>query len=120
MSRIAYFESLQNHREPARDWIEKQDSHTREDIYLRIRILSVQGLGLLGTKTMAVIRGPDKGFYELRNRTLNWRLGLFHDRILDSFVLLHGWRHDKQYQREIEAARSFLREYRAQQGRPYG
>jgi hypothetical protein len=84
-------------------------------IYGKKDDLSKEGLNLLGTNALLPIQGKDKGFYELRNVSLNWRIGIYHDRRDDSFVLLHGWHHDqsheKEHEREIEKARQYLHEY---------
>lgn len=110
MFRIIYYQR-KNGREPAREWIRAQDGSIRPDINARIADLSENGLGLLGTKSLSIIEGDDNGFYELRNRTLNWRLGIYHDLKRDAFVLLHGWRHTKKLQSEILKAREFLHDY---------
>ena len=113
-----------NRRMPADEWIKDQDKPIRVSIYGKITDLSNEGLNLLGTNTLRVIQGPDNGLYELRNVSLNWRIGVYHDKRYNSFVLLYGWRHDKNHKQElegeIEKARQYLHEYLEMEKRRYG
>ncbi len=60
---------------------------------------------------MDIISGPDKGFYELRNRALGWRIAVYYNQKYDTFVLIHGWHKDNNYKLEIKKARDLLYEY---------
>jgi hypothetical protein len=123
MYNIIYFKHV-NGKEPARDWIKSRDGSIRPNIYRKIEDLKKEGLNLLGTNSLDTISGDDADFYELRNITLNWRIGFYYNREYKSFVLLHGWRHDEnhesEHQREIEKARKYLHEYLSLEQRRYG
>ena len=115
MPAISYYKRPDG-SEPAREWIKAEDNSIRPDIYDRIGRLEREGLQRLGTNMLDVIRGGDKGLYELRNRTLKWRLAFYHDLTCDTFVLLCGWRKTKdskkrEIQRAYNKARSLLHEY---------
>jgi hypothetical protein len=116
MYRIEFFMKL-NGEEPALIWINSRDGSIRPNIYQRIETLKKEGLNLLNTNSLDTIKGDDPDFYELRNLTKKWRLGLYFDEGENTFVLLHGWKHDEQHpreqQKEIEKARQYLHEYLA-------
>jgi|WetSurMetagenome_2_1015567.scaffolds.fasta_scaffold110706_3 hypothetical protein len=114
MNVVIYYE-MPDGGKPARDWINKQDKPVRVSIYGKKDDLAKEGLALLHTKALDIIQGPDKGLYELRSVSMNWRIGVYHDKAREIFILLHGWHHDanheKEHNREIDRARSYLREY---------
>jgi hypothetical protein len=123
MYRIEYFKRL-NGEEPARSWINSRDGSIRPNIFKKLETLEKEGLARLGSNFLNVITGPDKNLYELRNTTLNWRIGFYYDEILDIFLLLHGWSHDenheKEHKKEIEKTRGYLHEYLAMEKRYNG
>lgn len=105
-------------RQPVVGWLDDlghSDIQSRTVISDKITNLSEYGLELLGTEMLKVIVGNDKDFYELRGGKC--RIGTYFDRLRNTFVLLHGWRKKAQREnREIEQARSFLREYLREKG----
>jgi hypothetical protein len=110
MSKTIYYERP-NGEKPAREWLCAQDNSVRPNIFRKLDDLRIKGLDLLKTHAMDLISGPDNGFYELRNRALGWRLAIYYNQKYDTFVLLHGWHKDKNYEREIGKARVLLHEY---------
>lgn len=119
MHKVIYFKRL-NGDQPAREWIKSQDNRIRPNIYRKIEDLSDQGINLLNTNVLDIIKGPDKGLYELRNRGLGWRLAVYYHQKYDTFVILHGWRKDNSYKKEIGKARSLLHEYIKMEQEKYG
>jgi hypothetical protein len=111
--KIIYFTRV-NGRQPAREWIKDQDKKIKASIFGKIDDLSKEGLSLLDTNALVAMRRPP-GLYELRNVSLNWRIGVYYDMRYNAFVLLSGWHHDqnheKEHQKEIDKARGYLREY---------
>jgi hypothetical protein len=110
MNSIIYYQRPDG-SQPARDWINAQDNSIKPNIRRKLEDLRNNGTDLLNTNSMDIISGPDRGFYELRNRALGWRIAVYHNIKYNSFVLLHGWKKDNNYEREIEKARNLLREY---------
>jgi hypothetical protein len=114
VNKIVYFERVSG-RKPILDWIRKQDKPVRVNIYGKLEDLSREGLGLLDTKAMDIIHGQDKGLYELRSISLNWRIGTYYSKVKDTFILLHGWHHDEsheqEHQKDIQKTRDYLHEY---------
>jgi hypothetical protein len=106
--------------QPVRDWINAQDNSIRPNIYRKVDDLRKHGLSLLGTNAMDIVSGPDNGFYELRNRALGWRIAVYCNLQSATFILLHGWRKDNNYTREIQRARSLLHEYLKWETKQYG
>jgi len=124
MYRVDYFQRL-NGRKPAEEWIKAQSSILRVSIFAKIKDLKNEGINLLGNNVLHRITGAEPGMYELRNVGLNWRIGVYHDKRNESFILLHGWRHDKSHKKErlvgeIEKARQYLAEYLKMEQRRYG
>lgn len=111
--RIVYFKRS-NGEMPASEWIKKRDGSVRANVRKRLEVLQKEGLNLKGTKSLVPLSG-DTNFYELRNLTFKWRIGLYYDPIFLTFVLFHGWNHDEnheeEHQKEIEKARAYLYEY---------
>jgi len=59
---------------------------------------------------MKPIKGYGGDFYELKYG--NYRIALYHETASDTFILLHGFKKEKQREsREILTAYSKLREY---------
>jgi hypothetical protein len=114
--KIKYF-TRPDGEQPARKWIKSRDGSIRPNIYKKLGILETEGLARLGTNFLDVISGPDRNFYELRNTSLNWRIGFYYNEKQKTFWLLHGWSHDEnhkeEHQKEIEKARGYLHEYLA-------
>ena len=62
------------------------------------------------TSMMKPIKGYGGDFYELKYG--NYRIALYHETASDTFILLHGFKKEKQREsREILTAYSKLREY---------
>lgn len=100
-----------NGEQPARDWINAQDNSIKPNIRRKLDDLRKYGTDLIKTNAMDVIAGADNGLYELRNRALGWRIAVYHNLKYQTFILLHGWHKDNNYEREIERARYLLHEY---------
>ncbi len=98
-------------KQPARDWIVAQDNSIKPNIHRKLDDLRRNGPDILKTKSMDVIAGPDNGFYELRNSALGWRIAVYHNLKYQTFILLHGWHKDNNYEREIQKSRELLHEY---------
>jgi hypothetical protein len=105
------FHTRPDGKQPARAWINAQDNSIKPNIYRKLDDLRIIGLDLLKTNSMDIISGTDKGLYELRNRSLGWRIAVYHDVKNHNFILLHGWHKDNNYAREIQKARGLLIEY---------
>jgi hypothetical protein len=110
MKALVYFERF-NGEKPFCKWLHQQDQSIRPSVFKKLEIIKREGLNLLGTNSLQPISGQEQHFYELRNVTLNWRIGLYYESKSEIFVLLHGWRHDKIFHKEIERARHYLHEY---------
>jgi hypothetical protein len=101
-----------NGRIPIKEWRDAQPFNIRANIDAKVRKLAENGLVLLGTAMLDNISGSDEDLYELRNVTLKWRIAVYFDRPINTFVLLHGWRKQQRMQeRDIVQARRFLHEY---------
>jgi len=101
-----------NGRWPVAAWRDGQPRDIKANIDAKIRKLAENGLNLLRTNMLDNISGDDDDLYELRNLKLKWRIAVYFDRRIDTFVLLHGWRKQKPVQkRDIKQARRLLHEY---------
>ena len=61
---------------------------------------------------MDPIKGYGGDFYELKYS--NYRIALYHERAIDAFILLHGFKKQRQREsREIRVAYSRLCEYKS-------
>ena len=104
-----------NGKEPAREWYKSRDGSIRQNIFKRLEVLKEEGLNLVKSHALYPIYGGDKVFYEFRNSTLNWRIGVYYDENINTFILLHGWSHDEnheiEHQKELDKARNLLHEY---------
>ncbi len=95
------------------DFRDRQSKKNRANIDAKIAKLRQHGLKLLRTEMLEKISGHDD-LYELRNRGLGWRIGLYFDRDNATFVLLCGWKKQKDTQPDdIAQARRCLDEYLA-------
>jgi putative component of toxin-antitoxin plasmid stabilization module len=100
-------------QQPVAKWRDKREKHVRADIDAKRRKLEERGLGLLKTEMFDKLSG-DSDFYELRNVSLGWRIAVYFDRNINTFVLLHGFKKQKSVQpQDIEQARRLLYEYLA-------
>jgi hypothetical protein len=101
-----------NGKSPVAEWRDEQQRAIKADISAKLVKLAQNGLILLNTKVLDNISGIDNDLYELRGVTLKWRIAVYFDRSISTFVLLYGWRKQQRVQeRDIERARRFLREY---------
>lgn len=104
-------------RQPVAKWRDKQSKRVRADIDGKRGKLAERGLSLLKTEMLDKLSGAS-GFYELRNVSLGWRIALYFDRDINTFVLLHGFRKQKQVQQQdIKQARRLLYDYLAMRRR---
>jgi len=111
MWRIEYYEESSG-RQPVAEWLDSLNKKTRE--YLRDKAVRLQqnGLLLLDTNMMRQIKGYSGDFYEIKYS--NYRIALYHDTMKGTFVLLHGFKKERQREsREIQTAYSRLRDYQS-------
>ena len=73
-------------------------------------------MALEGTKMLVHVQSRGKkekfiaGLYELRHVSFGWRMGVYYDKGLDTFLLLNGWK-KKQQNKGIKNARILAEEY---------
>ena len=109
--KVDYF-TRPNGRSPVVEWRDEQQRDIKADINAKVMKLAQNGLILLNTKVLDNISGIDDDLYELRGVTLKWRIAVYFDRSISTFVLLCGWRKQQRVQeRDIERAHRFLHEY---------
>jgi phage-related protein len=107
--KIIYYARLAG-TQPVGEWLDSLSIQHQAVVMAKIQALEENGLVLLGTKMLSVIKGGDKDFYELRGGQC--RVALYFNRSQNTFVLLHGFLKKKQNERsEIKKARSLLQEY---------
>jgi putative component of toxin-antitoxin plasmid stabilization module len=100
-----------NGRQPAVIFRDKQPVNIRADIDAKVRKLRENGVDVLINTAMVDWLGP-KALYELRNRELGWRIAFYFDNEINTFVLLCGWKKQRNLQpSDIEKARRYLTEY---------
>lgn len=110
MWKVIYF-TRANEWQPAAQWRAEQSKDIKSNIDVKIAKLEEYGLELLNTKMLDKISG-DADLYELRNVGKGWRIATYFDRNINTFVLLHGWKKQKQTQpQDIQQARHYLQEY---------
>lgn len=98
-------------RQPVAKWRDKRAKRVRADIDAKRGKLAERGLGLLKTEMLDKLSG-DSNFYELRNVGLGWRIAVYFDREINTFVLLYGFKKQKPVQQQdIEQARRLLYDY---------
>jgi putative component of toxin-antitoxin plasmid stabilization module len=101
-----------NDSSPIKEWRDVQPVNIRANIDAKVRKLAENGLALLSTDMLDNISGNDKDLYELRNVGLKWRIAVYFDRPINTFILLCGWRKQKKVQkRDIQQACHYLHEY---------
>jgi len=98
-------------RQPAVIFRDRQPVNIRADIDAKLRKLRENGVDVLINTAMVGWLGP-KELYELRNRELGWRVAFYFDRGINTFVLLCGFKKQRDLQpRDVEQARRYLKEY---------
>ena len=108
--RVIYY-TRPSGRQPVAKWRDKRSKRVRADIDAKRGKLAERGLGLLKTEMLDKLSG-DSDFYELRNVGLGWRIAVYFDRAINTFVLLYGFKKQKQVQQQdIEQARRLLYDY---------
>lgn len=113
--KVIYF-TKPSGRQPVARWRDTRSKRARADIDAKRRKLEERGLGLLKSEMLDKLSG-DSDFYELRNVSLKWRIAVYFDRAINTFVLLHGFRKQKRVQQQdVEQARRLLYEYLAMRG----
>lgn len=111
MWRIEYFNET-NGRQPVVEWLDELDKKTRE--YLRDKVVRLQqhGLTLLDTNMMRPIKGYGGNFYEIKYD--KYRIVLYHDITDGTFVLLHGFKKERQREsKDIHTAYTRLHDYQS-------
>ena len=99
-----------NGRQPVAEWLDELDKKTSSHMQDKVVRLQQNGLVLLNTSMMDSIKGYGGDFYELKYS--NYRIALYHETAIDTFVLLHGFKKERRREsREIQIAYSRLREY---------
>lgn len=100
-------------RQPVFEWQEGLDIRDESIIDAKIKKLGENGLMLLNTEMLDVIKGDDTDFYELKgglNRQC--RIAVYHDKRRNTFILLHGWKKKRRRdEQNIERARVILHRY---------
>ena len=110
MYRCIYY-TRPNGRQPAVKFRDKQPTSTKADIDAKVRKLRDNGVDKL-IKTEMVDWLGYNDLYELRNRRPGWRIAFYFDRKIDTFVLLCGFKKQKDLQpSDINKARNYLDEY---------
>ena len=111
MWHIAYYAEPSG-RQPVAEWLDGLDKKT--SAYMQDKVVQLQqhGLVLLNTSMMKPLKGYGNDFYELRYS--NYRIALYHEKVNNTFILLHGFKKEHRREpREIETAYSRLREYQS-------
>ena len=95
--------------QPVAAWLDSLPPRDKKKMEARIQALSEHGLLLLDTRMLKALRGNASGLYELSCDGL--RIVLCYEKSRESFVLLHGFRKQRQRERDHidTAARRFLR-----------
>jgi phage-related protein len=97
---------------PVAEWLDGLDIDIRSHIRDKIVRLKQNGLVLLDTSMMAIVRGYGAHFYEIKYS--NYRIALYHEVASNTFILLHGFKKErKRESREIEIAYSRLCQYKS-------
>jgi len=113
MWRIEYY-TEPNGRQPVAEWLDKFNKRIRNFILDKIDLLGLHGLALLNTNMMRPLKGYERKFYEIKYS--NYRIVLYHDTARQVFVLLHGFKKERQRElKEIKTAYSRLRKYFSRQ-----
>lgn len=100
-----------NGRQPAVKFRDRQPKNVKADIDAKVNKLREKGVDVLINTNMVDWLGT-KGLYELRNRGLGWRIAFYFDRDIDTFVLLCGFKKQRDLQpSDVEQARRYLTEY---------
>ena len=108
--RIDYYAEPNGHQ-PVAEWLDSLDNKTSAYIQDKIVRLQQNGLKLLNTNMMRVIKGYSSDFYEIKYS--NYRITLYHEVTSNTFILLHGFKKERRREsREIETAYSRLHEYK--------
>jgi len=111
MWRIKYYAESSG-RQPVAEWLDSLDKKTSAYVQDKIDLLQQHGLILLNTNMMRPIKGYGNNFYEIKYS--NYRVVLYHETISHAFVLLHGFKKERQREsKEIEKAYSRLRDYQS-------
>ena len=99
-----------NGAQPLRAWLDSLPMKEWAVISAKIEKLGQEGLKLLQTNMMKTIQNSDPVFYELIGGQI--RVGVYFDKERNLFLLLNGWRKQKQRQpKEIHKAYLNLIEY---------
>lgn len=107
---VEYYAEPSSGREPVAEWLDSLDKRVSAHMLDKIVRLHQNGLVLLNTSMMKPIKGHGSNFYELKYG--KYRIPLFHDFTKGKFILLHGFKKERQREsKEIETAYLRLREY---------
>jgi len=111
MWRIDYYAEPSGNQ-PVAEWLDELDKKTRNHMQDKIVRLQKRGLMLLNTNMIRPLKGYSGDFYEIKYS--QYRIALYHDTINSTFVLLHGFKKERQREpREIEKAFSRLIDYQS-------
>jgi phage-related protein len=111
MWRIEYY-TESGGRQPVVEWLDSLDNTVYVHLQGKLVRLQQYGLVILDTNMMHRLKGYGGDFYEIKYS--NYRIALYHDTINSTFILLHGFKKERQREsKEIEKAYSRLRDYKS-------
>ena len=122
MTRAIYYEDERG-RKPAKEWVnDVKNASIKPIIRKRIETLEEGQLdSLIEREIVEIIRckANIKGLYELKHkRPTGWRLAFYHDKSNDKYVLLCGFRKQKDSQKgDIALACKFAMDYIENKGK---
>ena len=101
-----------NGRKPFIEWREKQEKSIKADVDARINKLLERGFDLLHNKMLVILSVRDD-LYELRNVSMGWRVSIYYDKSINTFVVLDGFKKPskKKQQQNIKRALTLMYEY---------
>ncbi len=109
MWRIEYYVEP-NGRQPVAEWLDDLDKKTREYLIDKAVRLQQYGLELLETNMIRPIKGYGGDFYEIKYG--KYRIAFYHNIINGAFVLLHGFKKERQKElKEIKTAYARMYDY---------
>lgn len=107
-----------NRTEPYFEWLNGQEVVVRASVEAKVAYLRLYGMELAKVYALEPLKPLRKkhkhisGLYELKQRGMGWRIGVYHDRARSVFLLLNGWK--KQRRRhfaDVEKAFELAKEY---------
>jgi len=99
-------------RQPIAEWLDGLEKNVSAHVHDKIVRLQQNGLMLLNTSMMKLIKGYGSDFYELKYD--KYRIAVYHETTTNTFILLHGFKKERRREsREIRLAYSRLHEYQS-------